>query len=56
MATAKGIEIWRGQVRMPAPMFDWVKGRAEKNYRSVNAEFVELVREMMAEKPAKDAP
>ncbi len=53
MASAKLSELWRGQVRLPEPLHQWVKERAESNFRSVNAEFVEVVREAM--KGAKHA-
>jgi hypothetical protein len=45
IADGKGRD-WRGQVRLPAPLAAWVRSRAESNYRSVNQEFVELVRRM----------
>lgn len=35
--------VWRGQIRMPAPLADWLKTRANGNYRSMNAEIVDLV-------------
>lgn len=44
MAIQKGIESWRGQVRVPKPISDWVKDQAQKNFRSMNAEIVELLR------------
>ncbi|MCG2586487.1 Arc family DNA-binding protein [Massilia sp. TS11] len=47
MANKKGTEVWRGQVRMPAPIMAWVHKRAEENFRSANAELVELVRDAM---------
>lgn len=47
MATQKGPDVWRGQVRLPAPMIQWLKERAEASFRSANAEFVEVVREAM---------
>jgi len=45
MATRKDIEIWRGQVRLPGPLAEWIKERADQSYRSLNAEFVEVIRE-----------
>ena len=35
---------WRGQVRMPTPLAEWVRERGQKNFRSLNAEMVELIR------------
>ena len=55
MAMAKGVEVWRGQVRLPASMFQWVKRRADESFRSVNAEFIEVIREAMRREEA-DAP
>lgn len=37
--------MWRGQLRLPAPLAEWVKQRAESSYRSLNAELVEMIRE-----------
>lgn len=34
---------WRGQIRMPAPLAAWLMARANSNYRSINAEIVDLV-------------
>ena len=47
MNKAKRNDIWRGQVRLPEPMFQWVRERADASFRSVNAEFVEVIREAM---------
>lgn len=47
MAVAKGVEVWRGQVRLPGPMIQWVRLRADMSFRSVNAEFIEVIREAM---------
>lgn len=41
------VEVWRGQVRLPMPLFEWVQERAKGNFRSVNAELLEIVREAM---------
>ena len=41
---APKIDAWRGQIRMPMPLADWLKARAEANFRSVNAELVEIAR------------
>lgn len=55
MAAAKGVAVWRGQVRLPGPMFQWVKQRADESFRSVNAEFVEVIREAMQHEVKKNA-
>lgn len=47
MAIPKGFDVWRGQVRMPEPIIFWIKERAEKNFRSTNAEIVELLKDVM---------
>ena len=47
MAIAKRVATWRGQVRMPKPLIEWVQKRAKTNFRSVNAEIVEVIREGM---------
>lgn len=44
MAIRKGAESWRGQIRVPKPISDWVQEQAQKNFRSMNAEIVELLR------------
>lgn len=41
------IEMWRGQVRIPMPLMEWVQQRAVENFRSVNAELLEIVHEAM---------
>lgn len=45
MATRKDVEVWRGQVRIPVPLARWLMERAQQSYRSVNAEFIEVIRE-----------
>lgn len=45
MARQRVGELWRGQVRLPEPLAQWVRERAAESYRSINAEFVEVVRE-----------
>jgi hypothetical protein len=45
MATKREVEVWKGQVRMPRPLMDWVEARTKDSYRSLNAELVEVVRE-----------
>jgi hypothetical protein len=42
-------EVWRGQVRLPMVMAHWVKEQARDNFRSMNAEFVEILRIAMRE-------
>ncbi len=38
-------EVWRGQVRMPKPIAEWLQGQAQKNFRSINAQIVQLLNE-----------
>ena len=38
------IDAWKGQIRMPMPIAIWLKKRAQDNFRSLNAEIVEVVR------------
>lgn len=45
---------WRGQVRIPAPLADWLKARASDRYRSINAEIVDVV--LRAKEAAQAAP
>lgn len=47
------VEIWRGQVRMPLPLMEWVRERAERNFRTANAELLEIVREAMQREQEK---
>lgn len=35
--------VWRGQLRMPLELADWVKSRAEQKFKSANAELVEIL-------------
>jgi hypothetical protein len=44
-AGQKQQDWWRGQVRIPEPMMEWMRVRAQSNFRSLNAELVELIRE-----------
>ena len=37
-------ESWRGQIRLPMPIAEWLQARAANNYRTTNAEIVELLR------------
>lgn len=43
MKTSK-IEAWRGQIRLPLPLAEWLKDRAGRNFRTLNAELVEIAR------------
>ncbi|NDZ11466.1 hypothetical protein C7T35_01530 [Variovorax sp. WS11] len=38
------VDTWRGAIRMPLPLAQWLQARADANYRSLNAELVEMVR------------
>lgn len=53
MAIAKKIDHWRGQIRMPMPLALWLQDQAQRNYRSVNMELVEVVRRYREESEAK---
>lgn len=45
MATHKAkVDTWRGAVRMPLPLAQWLQQKADANFRSLNAELVEMVR------------
>jgi hypothetical protein len=55
MANKRDVEMWRGQVRIPEPLADWIKERAKQSYRSLNAEFVEVVREAKQAAEARNA-
>ncbi len=44
MAMKNICSFWRGQIRMPTPLAEWVRERGQKNFRSLNAEMVELIR------------
>lgn len=46
------IGVHRTQYRIPVPLADWLKSRAEKHFRSVNAELVDIVREAMSREPS----
>jgi hypothetical protein len=53
MATSKSkIDAWRGAVRMPLPLAQWLQHRADSNFRSLNAELVEMVRRAREEEIA----
>lgn len=54
MANKREVDVWRGQVRIPMPLMDWVEERAKGSYRTINAEFVEVVRELKQLKEAKN--
>ena len=53
MTATKELEIWRSQVRLPMPLFQWLKDRADLHFRSVNAEFIEMIREAMKKEELK---
>lgn len=55
MANRREVDVWRGQVRIPVPLMDWVEKRANDSYRSLNAELVEVVRELKQMNEAKNA-
>lgn len=38
------IDAWRGQLRIPRPIAEWLKAKADANYRTLNAELVEQIR------------
>jgi RNAse (barnase) inhibitor barstar len=42
--TRQKTETWRGQVRMPLPIAEWVRAKADKNYRTMNSQVVEMLR------------
>ena len=44
----KVADIHRTQYRLPKPMADWLKARAESHFRSMNAELLEIIRAAMA--------
>lgn len=52
MSKRLDVEMWRGEMRIPKPMMDWVKERAKRNFRTANAELVEIVREAMKSEQA----
>lgn len=52
MSKRLDVEMWRGEMRIPKPMMDWVKERAKCNFRTANAELVEIVREAMKREQA----
>lgn len=37
-------DTWRGQLRIPMPLAEWARERGQKNFRSLNAEIVEILR------------
>ena len=43
MGRAEEKGVGRGQVRLPAVLAEWLQTRAVSNYRSVNAELVDVV-------------
>lgn len=52
MSKRLDVEMWRGEMRIPKPMMDWVKDRARGNFRTANAELVEIIREAMKSEQA----
>lgn len=53
MAMQKKIDAWRGQIRMPMPLAMWIQEQGQKNFRSMNAELVEMVRRYREESEMK---
>lgn len=45
---------YRTNIRLSLEMSEWVKAQAFKNFRSFNAEIVEMVRKAMAEDANKE--
>lgn len=56
MANTNKEKFWRAQVRIPRPMIEWVKARADDNFRSLNAEIVELIRDGMDREKTQNRP
>lgn len=50
----RAMEVHRTQYRLPKPMADWLKARAEAHFRSMNAELLDIIKSMMA-KESQDA-
>lgn len=44
MSFQNKIDVWRGQIRIPLPLAEWVQERGQENFRSMNAEIVEILR------------
>ena len=44
MIIREKVDNWRGQMRIPRPIADWIQGEAQKNFRSMNAELIELLK------------
>jgi hypothetical protein len=44
MAGRSKIDAWRGQIRIPRQIADWLQSKADSNFRSLNAEIVETIR------------
>lgn len=38
-------DVWRGQMRAPAEVIDWLKARAKERFTSLNSVVVEALRE-----------
>lgn len=56
MANTNKAKFWRAQVRLPHPMINWAKARAEASCRSLNAEIVEIFREGMQREKSQNQP
>lgn len=54
MANRRDVDVWRGQVRIPLPLMNWIEQRASESYRSLNAEIIEVVRELKRITDAKN--
>ena len=44
MATNIETKIWRSQIRLPKQLMDALKRRADSNFRTLNSEIVEIIR------------
>ena len=44
MATNIEAKIWRSQIRLPKQLMDALKRRADSNFRTLNSEIVEIIR------------
>ncbi len=55
MATKTGVEMWRGQIRVPKQLMDVFKSKADSNFRSLNSEIVELMRNAVKNEASKNA-
>jgi hypothetical protein len=46
-------DSWRGQIRLPTPIANWVKERGRENFRSMNAEIIEIIRRFREQEETK---